>query len=147
MSNTLVNILSRLGMRFAIGMTYAYACLLVLITSQSLEHEFLPIVKDFTVLTTEHFNDKVIISGTFNKVRDCRFIEITAYSGDRLAMLAYNDTADHVVRSRARGFQEFGPWVIQPDNKKPLTIEARHKCHILWDSTSDLIGDLGVGFN
>lgn len=147
MSNTLVNILSRLGMRFAIGMAYAYACLLVLITSQSLEHEFLPVVKDFTVLTTEHFNDKVIISGTFNKVRDCRFIEITAYSGDRLATLVYSDTSEHVAKSRAKGPQAFGPWVIQPDNKKQLVLEARHRCHILWDSTSDLIGDLEVGFN
>ncbi len=141
MSNCAVSFLVKLGMRVAYGLAFGYSCLLALVSAQTLEHHLMPVVTDFKVLQAGHEATRLYLSGTFVKARDCRFVEVVAYSGDKLLDIQFmDDKTTPATRSRAKGLQHYGPWVIVPDSVN-LRLEARHRCHALWDSTTDLIED------
>ena len=110
-----------------------------IIVFQWLEHRYMPVVTGFNVTYSEHDSGSLIIAGNMQKVRDCRFIEVAAYSGDSYLSLEFSDRhlRDH-GKTRAEGLQTWGPWEITPDSM-PLRLIARHQCHILWDSTTVLL--------
>lgn len=139
MSNSNVCILAKVGMRFIYGIVFCYACLFSLFTAQTIERAMLPVVTNFSITQIEHKKDRLLIQGNFNKVRDCQFVEVVAYSGNKLLDVTYQDYP--IARSRSEGTQEFGPWKITP-NTYTLRLEAHHRCHLLWNSSTTLLKEL-----
>ena len=110
-----------------------------LLVGRWLEHKYLPVVSGFVVTYKDQTGGSLIIAGNMQKVRDCRFVEVAAYSGDTYLTLDFSDRhlRDH-GKSRAEGHQAWGPWIITP-NAPNVRLIARHQCHILWDSTTVLL--------
>jgi len=133
------HIFQTLGLAIAGGLLFTLACITTVLCAQFVEHEFYPVVKDFTIITADHHSEFVLLSGTMYKARNCRFIEVAAYSGDQIVNLEFLDPP-HAL-SRAIGAQHWGPWLVSPD-VKVLRIQARHQCHGLWDTTTDLIKEV-----
>jgi len=92
---------------------------------KQIEPDFLPVVTDFVVDSVEVVDDGQRLSGSMNKVRDCEFIQLIAYSGDNLVAVGFSETP--VPVSRVEGVQSWGWWVITPPIMA-LTLYARHNC-------------------
>lgn len=136
MFNATVN---RLKWPVLFAMAFISSVISSLLLSRWLEHKYWPVVTGFAVTYRDQQADSLILAGTMKKVRDCRFVEVAAYSGDRYLNLDFSDRhlRDH-GKSRAEGYQAWGPWIITPD-ASPVKLVARHQCHILWDSTTVLM--------
>lgn len=126
------------GYLLVAGAVLALSFVTILMCAQWGEHRFFPVVDDFTVTTIEHGPKGVTISGVLNKQRDYRFLEVVAYAGEKTLEVVFLDSPNAGgQRSRATGWQTFGPWLISPDTSH-VRIVARHRCHSLWDSTTVL---------
>jgi len=121
------------------GLVFMSVVVSSIIVFQWIEHRYMPVVTGFTVTYSDRDHGSLVIAGNMQKVRDCRFIEVAAYSGESYLSLEFSDRhlRDH-GKSRAEGLQTWGPWAITPD-ATPLRLVARHQCHILWDSTTVLL--------
>lgn len=103
-----------------------------------------PVVTDFEVNQQYSNNDFVVISGTMNKVRNCRFdsLFITSQS-DGISTrhnFTFKDVEDSLhlaVSSRQSGLQYYGPWRIDANpDQRPLEIKSLHVCDFgLYTST------------
>ena len=110
---------------------------LVAIT-QVAELEFMPVVDSFTIDDREVVDKKMIVSGTMRKVRNCKFIELSAYAGSHRLSLEFLER--HQKASRATGVQEWGPWSLEPVPTVPIRIVTSHQCHPFWLSTTEMMG-------
>ena len=130
--------ISRLKWPILFALVFVSSTVSALLIGQWLEHRYMPVVRGFEVTFEEHEGELMTIAGRMKKVRPCRFIEVAAYSGDAYLSLDFSDRhiRDH-GKSRAEGWQLWGPWVITPDAPN-VKLVARHQCHILWDSTTVL---------
>ena len=133
------HIFQTLGLAIAGGLLFTLACITTVLCAQFVEHEFYPVVDEFAITQIEHHPGFVLLSGTMHKTRDCRFIEVSAYSGDQIVSLDFLDPP-HAL-SRAIGAQHWGQWRVSPD-VSVLRIQARHQCHGLWDTTTDLVKEV-----
>lgn len=131
--------LSKIKWAALFGLVFMSAALSAALIGQWLEHRYMPVVTGFAVTYTDHDDGSLVIAGKMQKVRDCRFVEVAAYSGDAYLSLDFSDRhlRDH-GKTRAEGWQTWGPWSITPDTT-PIRLVARHQCHILWDSTTVLL--------
>lgn len=90
---------------------------------KSIEPLAFPVIKDFKITFIQQYNeDSLLISGEFNKVRDCEFISVVGYSNKKLIDV---DVIPFVTRLTRE--QLYGPWIIQPTVKE-LELYARHDC-------------------
>ena len=48
----------------------------ILYAAHAVELKFMPVVEDFKVLSAKRVDDKVLISGTLNKLRDFEFVQL-----------------------------------------------------------------------
>lgn len=121
------------------GLVFVMSVVSALLVGRWLEHKYWPVVTGFAVTYRDQQDGSLILAGRMQKTRDCRFIEVAAYSGDAYLSLDFSDRhlRDH-GKSRAEGWQAWGPWIITPD-ASPVKLVARHQCHILWDSTTVLL--------
>ena len=131
--------LARLKWPVLFALVFLGSLISALLVGQWLERRYLPVVTGFEVTFEEHDKEALTIAGRMQKARPCRFVEVAAYSGDAYLNLEFSDRhiRDH-GKSRAEGWQSWGPWVITPDAEK-VKLVARHQCHILWDSTTVLL--------
>lgn len=91
------------------------------------EPQFFPVVTDFTITEAVAYGENVAIEGHFNKVRDCTFVDVVGYSGEKYVAVIFYEHPDAPVVSRITGVQTYGPWLIVP--KVPqLTLYAHHIC-------------------
>lgn len=104
---------------------------------KQIESIIFPVVVNFQIEQVMVEDRDQMIAGTMNKVRDCRFQEIVAYSGDHLIGVSFTETPAPV--SRIEGRQAWGWWVITPPVKR-LTLYARHQC-----ATGDVMTKLFEG--
>lgn len=126
---------SKIGIWFAFSLVFVMLSITTMQFLQTIEYKYFPVVKEFRIDITEHLEDRSLIYGTMNKVRDCRFIEMVTYSNSKLLGVYF----DKPIVSRLVGIQEFGPITVKP-NSVITKIVSRHSCHGFWDSTTVLLG-------
>lgn len=129
----------QLGWPLLYGSVFATSILSSLLLARYIEHRFFPVVTDFVVTYSDKKENAMTVAGQMQKVRDCRFIEVVAYSSNQYLSVDFVDSpARQVGKSRAEGQQAWGPWLITPA-ASPIRLVARHQCHALWDSSTVLI--------
>ena len=106
---------------------------------QAVDRSF-PVVKDFKVTSMKARGTSVVIEGTLNKVRDCKFIEITAYTTDgrRLGLVLTDRPPHEPAVTRPLGPQLWGPWEVYPQGYANVDLYVHHACSIFWSQTSKL---------
>jgi len=84
-----------------------------------------PVVVDFTIKAVEEVAEGKRIAGHMDKVRDCKFEEVLAYSNNKLVDIKFVDVRN--VVSRVEGKQAWGWWLVIPA-VDTLTLYSRHTC-------------------
>jgi len=109
-----------------------------------------PIVRDFIVEDYVVENDKIMVSGTLNKVRYCRFVGVSVYGTQpnglpALLPLMFNDVANsnltNGTTSRSTGVQRWGPWQItipHADWRGTISFYAGHSCTPFWQTQTHM---------
>jgi len=128
----------RLGWWLLGGLLFGAAAFTGVLLGKELEYKFLPVVTEVRITRSETDGSGTLIWGTFDKQRNCRFVEASVNAGALLLDLEFLDERLHRAVTRPVGPQVFGPWRISP-NVFPLRITVRHECHPLWFSTTTLI--------
>lgn len=100
-----------------------------------------PVVTDFQVTSQTVAGDSVIIAGTMDKVRDCEFLDIRAYTSEgRHIRINFLDRADSSPpETRPTTFQIWGPRQVFTNNATTVNIYAHHACSIFWSQTTKLV--------
>lgn len=127
-----------LGWWLLVGLLFGGASSTGVLLVKEVEYRLFPVVSDVQITRSEQDGSSLLIWGTFNKNRDCRFVEAVALAGPLSLDLEFLDARPHQAASRLVGPQTFGPWRITP-SLSPLRIVARHSCHSLWQTTSTMI--------
>ena len=97
-----------------------------------------PVVRDFRVITQVVTPEGVLIEGTMDKVRHCRFVEVVAMLDEEPSAVIFLDLREQTPYSRPTGPQKWGPWLIVADPKQGVKLHARHHCHAGWEHTEVL---------
>jgi hypothetical protein len=131
---------ARMGWGLLAGLLFGGASATGVLLAKELERRFAPVVSDAVITQSKLLDDGLLIWGTFDKSRDCRFVEAVAQVGAVSLDLEYLDASKNKATSRPTGPQTFGPWRLSP-GLYPVTITVRHACHSLWTTTTTLIKD------
>ena len=116
-----------------IGRLTQFALLVAVSTSlwvgfKRIEPNVFPVVKGFEITLAQIEADgRLRISGTFDKVRPCDFVEVIGYSGSQFVSIAFDALQGSQVSSRLMGRQTYGPWILVPEVNK-LELYSRHQC-------------------
>lgn len=110
--------MTRLGVQLAVLFWSAWLF-------KQLEPVVFPVVDNFTIEHAFERNKGIAISGSMEKVRDCRFVEVVAYSDQHLVNVEFSETS-HVV-SRIEGQQSWGWWTLTPAINR-VKLYALHEC-------------------
>lgn len=94
------------------------------LTFKQLEPRLFPVVKNFTIETAVDNLSSVSIYGRFDKVRDCEFIGVIAYSGNTHISVVF---PPYPVVSRLPREQTYGPWMLIPKTSH-LELYSHHRC-------------------
>ena len=118
----------------------------LLLSLRWVEYTFMPVVKDFHLTSIERTGNYVIMQGYMRKVRDCRYVGVSAEgitpSGHTDLSLRFLDSAiinDNTTRPQ--GTQNWGPWkVVIPASPSISTVVfySVHSCHLAWETTTEL---------
>jgi len=93
-----------------------------------IEPSIFPVVKGFEITSAQsEAGGRLRISGTFDKVRPCDFVELIGYSGSQFVSIAFAALPNAQVPSRLTGRQTYGPWILVPEVNQ-LELYSRHKC-------------------
>ena len=131
--------LSRLKWPVLFALVFVGSTISALLVGQWAEQRFFPVVEKFQVTFEQHTHEGLIISGSMDKVRQCRFVEVAAYAGAAYLSVDFPDRpAREIGKTRAEGEQAWGPWLITPDVEK-VKLVVRHQCHALWDTVTVLL--------
>lgn len=97
------------------------------------------VVRDFRVTTQVITDEGVVIEGTLDKQRNCRFIEAIAMLDEVPSEVLFLDLQEHQgVYTRTLGPQKWGPWLVKAKLGQGVRLHARHSCHIVTDHTEVL---------
>lgn len=110
----------------------------VLLCAAYLLDQAYQVVRDFRVVTQVVTPEGVLIEGTMDKVRPCRFVEVVAMLDEVPSMVIFLDFREQPQFSRPTGPQKWGPWLIVADPKQGVKLHARHQCHAGWEHTEVL---------
>ena len=105
-----------------------------------------PAVQDFKVTSQKELaTGGLLIEGTMDKVRDCTFTDVTAYTADgRQVYVHFLDKPPNMPpATRAVRIQAWGPWEVYSGKNQSVSLYARHQCHIFWSQTTKL-ADINV---
>lgn len=94
---------------------------------KEVEPTLFPVVESFIITDVEQAEEGTSIAGFMNKVRDCKFEQLVAYSGDRLIDIEFGDIRSNIGVSRVEGHQAWGWWMLIPPTDN-LRLYARHSC-------------------
>lgn len=106
-----------------------------------IERRYFPVVKDFKVTSIERSEAGILIQGTMRKVRDCEFLQLTAYVDNTqpVKVIFRDANGDGQDRTREVGFQLWGPWEIASNTHSHIDLYSRHKCHLLWQQSGKVL--------
>jgi len=116
-----------------IGKVTQCALLVAITTSlwigfKRIEPIIFPVVIGFEITSAQSEAGKRLrISGTFDKVRSCEFLELIGYSGSQFVSIAFAALPNAQVASRLTGRQTYGPWILAPKVSN-LKLYSRHQC-------------------
>ena len=104
------------------------------------------VVKSFRVQTQFVKEGGVLITGTFDKQRNCEFVSVTGRASDgNVAAVTFPDRRpDEPTFSRPLGLQKFGPWYVESNPGDHITLHVIHRCHFMWLHYEEL-GSFVVG--
>ena len=136
-------------MRLTLQITFAFIIFTYTIYAyRAVETEIHPVVEDFKVTSIERGGSTVTIEGVMIKDRACVFEGLLVYGSrsDNPAILLdfqFLDSDGYVqkIRSRSKGYQTWGPWVIYlPEQFKTglINIYSTHSCWPFWQTESKL---------
>ena len=120
------------------GLLFGCASATGVLLAKEIEHRFGPVVSHAVITRTQPDGDGLLIWGTFDKDRDCHFVEAVATAGAISLDLEFRDDRKHRATTRPTGPQVFGPWRISP-TLYPIRIEVRHECHPWWFTSTVMI--------
>ncbi len=121
-----------------LGLLILSVCFILLL--RTIDRSF-PVVKDFKVTAQRSTDNSVLIEGTLDKVRDCKFLEITAYTqeGQQLWInFLDKPTANSLDVTRPVRVQLWGPWEIFNQGSSSMTLYVHHACWPFWSQTAVL---------
>lgn len=109
----------------------------VILMGPIVENKFYPVTEDVEVVKVQSTDpNRTALSITGNKVRDCRFIEVSALSGDKTkpekAEIFFERRTG---TTRPSGVQSFGIWEFSPKGNF-VKAQVVHSCHPLWETTT-----------
>lgn len=96
------------------------------------ESVWLPVVRNFIVDTVRQESNRVVFSGTMDKVRACEFLGVTAMAGKHFSLgVSFDDDITRKTSTRPLGVQQWGPWhvdVAPEDHVRLIELTALHNC-------------------
>jgi hypothetical protein len=112
----------------------------------TIEHTFMPVVKDFVVNEINQTNDRITMNGWMRKQRNCSFDSIIAEAKtvDNSTLnidLVFRDGASDKI-ARQTGAQSWGPWTVDlpvHPTIKEVKLTSVHRCHPIWTTTTELV--------
>ena len=114
-----------LGKYTKIALYVAIFCGLYL-SFKAIEPTIFPVIKDFKIVDIIKEDNELVITGTFDKVRNCEFISVIGYSGNKFISVK-PDYVNSAFASRLVRIQTYGPWVLTPEVDN-LELYAKHSC-------------------
>lgn len=126
------------GLRRVLANFCAFMLFPLMLSTAYLLDQAYPVVRDFRVITQVVAPEGVLIEGTMDKVRPCRFVEVVAMLDEVPSMVIFLDFREQAQFSRPTGPQKWGPWLIVADPKQGVKLHARHRCHAGWEHTEVL---------
>lgn len=116
------------------------AAVLVVFVAQAIDLSF-PVVKDFKITSQKEMpTGGLVIEGTMEKIRDCKFTEVTAYTseGRQVHVNFLDKPSQNPTTTRAVRIQAWGPWEVYSGKSQSVALYARHNCHVFWSQTTKL---------
>ena len=112
---------------------------LFVLAVRSIDRSF-PVLNDFEATSQQGTKTSVIIEGKVNKVRDCKLLEINAFTpeGRRIAINFLDKPIEENQGTRPIGVQFWGPWELFNQNNTSINIFITHACSVFWSQTSKL---------
>lgn len=112
---------------------------LFVLAVRSIDRSF-PVLNDFEATSQQVTKTSVIIEGKVNKVRDCKLLEINAFTpeGRRIAINFLDKPIEENQGTRPIGVQFWGPWELFNQNNTSINIFITHACSVFWSQTSKL---------
>lgn len=118
---------------------------LLLLTARLAEQVFMPVVKDFHLTSVQRTESHVIMRGYMRKVRDCRFVGVSAEgvtdNGNVDLPLKFLESNHSDNSTRPQGTQDWGPWrIVIPvaPSVSAIDLHSVHSCHLAWETTTRL---------
>lgn len=99
-----------------------------------------PVVRGFEVTSQRVTDLSVSIEGSVEKVRDCKLLEINAFTpeGRKIAINFLDQPIEENQGTRPIGVQFWGPWEIFNQNNASVNIYITHACSVFWSQTTKL---------
>tara|TARA_R110000782_G_scaffold27266_1_gene69224 strand:+ start:329 stop:757 length:429 start_codon:yes stop_codon:yes gene_type:complete len=126
-----------LGWWLLAGVLFGTSAVTCIPVAQAIEHAYYPVISGFKVVKAENIVGGVLIWGTFDKDRDCKFLEATVTSGTARLDLEFKDVSNYKPHTRSVGPQVFGPWLISPV-VTPVKLTVQHECHSFWRTSTEM---------
>jgi hypothetical protein len=139
--------LSRAFTGFCAAIAFFATLYTIWLVGPSIETRFRPVVSKLQILSMEPTADgRTKIKAGFTKLRDCEFVGIAWFVGDRprdferVSVVLQRDPADNGSPDRPLGYQRAGPWIIgmpPADLKSNSFARLSHRCHAFWTTITE----------
>ena len=118
--------------RFALSvMPFIFGALFAMLVVK-VEGCLFPVVRDFNVQVIRREPNRIVFSGTMNKMRACEFIGVSATAGHHFGLTVnFDDDTRRSTSTRPLGVQEWGPWHIDidpSDHVHYIELISMHHC-------------------
>ena len=112
---------------------------LFILAVRAIDRSF-PVFKDFEVTSQQVTDVSVVIEGKVNKVRDCKLLEINAFTpeGRKIAINFLDRSIEETQGTRPVGIQFWGPWELFNQHNSSIDIFITHACSVFWSQTTRL---------
>jgi hypothetical protein len=130
----------------ALYMAFGATILATLVTAApGVESRYRPVIENFQVESADRFDNIILIRGTMEKVRDCRYVELLAYIRPERDTFWHPLAVDFgpardTVQSRLPIPQRWGPWALILEVPTPAQVKlaVRHECHGVYMTVTQL---------
>lgn len=117
--------------------------LALLLAAKFVDTQMFPVVTAFTVTKVIPVPSGIELMGELYKPQsreDCDFVEVVANINetDSAAVRFLDRPSGSKQYTRASGWSQFGPWLIEHPSIKTVRLVSRHRCHALWPHTRAL---------
>lgn len=119
---------------------------LIVLLINRFEHQFMPVVSDFTVTSSVRSESSMRLSGYMRKDRNCVYAgaSASAINADDKQVsvpLLFQDQTRDSTGNRPVGTQDWGPWALEiplAPRIREITLKSIHQCHVFWATTTHL---------